>query len=85
MNELSDQLKVKRTIGAFLRGLRTDAGVSLAEAQCHLGKLPDLHAVESGKAGITGRDLQKLFDAYGVSAEASFHWWIELQVKLQRH
>jgi transcriptional regulator with XRE-family HTH domain len=60
----------RRELGALLKGLRTEKGLSVKQVARQLRvSSPQVSRFESGQRGIKEEDIQKLCDLYEVSGE----------------
>jgi transcriptional regulator with XRE-family HTH domain len=70
MNGSSPTIR-RRELGALLRRLRTDRGLSVEEATARLMFSPTkLSRIETGQSGASPRDIRDLSDLYGVTDPA---------------
>jgi transcriptional regulator with XRE-family HTH domain len=64
----------RRELGAFLRALRTEQGFTLEQVAEHLLCTPSkVSRMETGRRGITSRDVRDLCDLYGITDQEERH------------
>jgi transcriptional regulator with XRE-family HTH domain len=64
----------RRELGAFLRALRTGQGLTLEQVAEHLLCTPSkVSRLETGRRGITSRDVRDLCDLYGITDQEERH------------
>lgn len=68
MPEVRSPTVRRRELGAFLRALRTEQGLTLEQVAMHLLCTPSkVSRMETGRRGITSRDVRDLCDLYGIT------------------
>lgn len=74
MPEVRSPTVRRRELGAFLRALRTEQGFTLEQVAEHLLCTPSkVSRMETGRRGITSRDVRDLCDLYGITDQEERH------------